>query len=192
MLSGDREKRLRITGWLIHLTGFFGIVIFVGLYQVVVSALIAHEKQEIASEASEKEQFLTRSDEITGEHKQLTEQLERLEKNAVTMRFRIPEHPREAEFLKQVSQVADEEGLKIHKYERGSLDRKSTHTEFNVKLSCEGEYFAIVGFLDRLAKLPRVTTVQSMTLTAGTTTKYPVDLSLLLYYGAQAAEEKAP
>lgn len=190
MLSGDREKNLRLTGWVIHLAGLLTIVAVVGLYQVVVSALIAREQQEIASEAADKEQFLAQTDDVRAEHKQLTERLEQLETNAVTMRFRIPEQPREAEFLKQVTQAADEEGLKIHKYERGTLDRKSTHAEFNVRLSCEGDYRAIVGFLDRLARLPRVATVQSMSLAAGTADTYPFDLSLLLYYGAQAAEAK--
>ena len=190
MFSGDREKNLWLTGKLIHLAGFFGLVAVVTLYQLVVSALIAHEQHVIAAESSEKEQFLARADEIRAEHKQLTNRLEKLETNAVTMRYRIPEHPREAEFLKQVTQAADEEGLTIHKYERGTLDRKPTHSEFSVKLSCEGHYAAIVGFLDRLSQLPRVATVQNMNLSAGITGTYPFDLSLLLYYGAQAAEVK--
>jgi len=105
----------------------------------------------------------------------------------VTMRQRIPEHPREAEFLKQVTQAADDEGLKIHNYARGNLDQKPTHAEFTVQLSCEGNYKSIVGFLDRLAKLSRVATVQRLTLSAGNVETYPFDLTLLLYYGAQAA-----
>jgi Tfp pilus assembly protein PilO len=190
MLSGNREKNLRMTGWLIHLAGFLGIAAAVALYQVVVSALIAREQQAIAAESPDKEQFLSQAEEIREEHKRLSVKLEQLETNAVAMRYRIPEYPREAEFLKQVTQAADEEGLKIHKYERGSLERKPTHSQFHVKLSCEGDYRAIVGFLDRLAKLPRVATVESMNLTAGTAETYPFELSLLLYYDAQAAEVK--
>lgn len=190
MLPTDREQNLRMTGWLIHAAGFLGIIAVVALYQIVVSALIAREKQDIAAESFEKTQFLSHAEAIRAEHERLTAQLERLETNAVTMRLRIPEHPREAEFLKQLTQAADDEGLKIHKYERGSLERKPTHSEFHVKLSCEGDYRAIVGFLDRLAKLPRAVTVQSMNLTAGTADTYPFELSLLLYYAAQAAEAK--
>ncbi len=190
MLSRDRERNLRLTGWLIHLAGVLSLAVGVGLYKAVVSALIDREQLEIAAEAQDKEQFLARADDVRIEHKRLTEQLARLETNAVTMRQRIPEQPREAEFLKQVTQAADEEGLKIHKYERGSLDRKSTHAEFSVNLACEGDYRAIVGFLDRLARLSRVATVQSMNLTSSTTDSYPFNLSLLLYYGAQAAEAK--
>jgi Tfp pilus assembly protein PilO len=191
MLSADRNQELRLTSWLIHLSGVLGLAAGIGLYQAVVSALIVREQHEIAAEAADKEQFLTRADEVRVEHKQLTERLDQLETNAVTMRQRIPEQPREAEFLKQVAQAADEEGLKIHRYERGSLDRKSTHSEFTVRLSCEGDFQAIVGFLDRLSKLSRVATVHSMSLTAGTTEVYPFDLSLVLYYGAQATEARA-
>jgi Tfp pilus assembly protein PilO len=188
MLTNDRERNLKWIGWSIHLVGLTGIITVAALYQIVVSALIAHEQQTIATEAADKEQFLARSDEIRSEHRRLTKQLEELEHNAVAMRYRIPESPREAEFLKQVSQAADEEGLKIHKYERGSLERKATHSEFTVNLSCEGDYGALVGFLERLAHLPRASTVQRMTLTTGATDTYPVDLSLVLYYGAQSTE----
>jgi Tfp pilus assembly protein PilO len=188
MLSADRNKELRLMSWLIHLGGVVGLATGVGLYQAVVSALIVREQHEIALESADKEQFLSQADEVRVEHKQLTERLAQLETNAVTMRQRIPEQPREAEFLKQITQAADDEGLKIHRYERGSLERKSTHSEFTVRLSCEGDYHAVVGFLDRLAKLSRVASVQTMSLTAGNTEIYPFDLSLVLYYGAQVAE----
>lgn len=188
MLSRDRYQDLRRMNWLVHLAGVLSLVAGGALYQAVVSTLIDREKREIAAESVEKEKFLAQAQDVRAEHKALTTRLEQLENNAVNMRQRIPEQPREAEFLKHVTQAADDEGLKILRYERGPIDRKPTHSEFTVRLSCEGDYRAVVGFLDRLAKLPRVATVRSMSLTSGATTTYPFDLSLVLYYGAQSAE----
>lgn len=190
MFSRDRNQDLRLMNCVIQLSGALSLIAGGALYQTVVSALVDREKREIVAESAEKERFLARAGEVRVEHKNLTAKLEQLETNAVTMRQRIPEQPREAEFLKQVAQAADDEGLKIHRYERGSIDRKLTHSEFTVRLSCEGDYRAIVGFLDRLAKLSRVATVHSMSLTSGTTETYPFDLSLVLYYGAQTPEAR--
>ena len=192
MLSRDRYQDLRRLNWLVHLAGVLSLVAGGGLYEAVVSSLIDREKREIAAESAEKEKFLAHAHQVRVEHKTLTTRLEQLETNAVTMRQRIPEQPREAEFLKQVTQAADDEGLKIHRYERGSIDRKPTHSEFTVRLSCEGDYRAIVGFLDRMAKLSRVATVHAMGLTSGSTATYPFDLSLVLYYGAQTSEKRGP
>lgn len=185
MFTLDRETKLRMSGWLVHLVGVTSVLGGFALYHLVVAALILHEQQQIAIETADKERYVARKDIVHEEFDQYTARLTELMNNAETMRQRIPEQPQEAEFLKQVSQVADEHGVKIIKYDRGSLQRKGTHCEFDVRLSCEGNYPAICAFLDRLARLSRVTTVQSLTLTSSQADTYPFELSLLLYYGTQ-------
>ena len=188
MFTPDREQNLKITGWGIHLAGIALLLGGVSLYQFVIAALIMNEKEQIATETAEKERFVARKGIVEEEFNQYTDRLADLKKHAETMRQRIPEQPYEADFLRQISQVADEQGVKIIKYDRGSLQRKPTHSQFDVRLSCEGNYAAICGFLDRLAKLSRVATVQSMTLNSNTNGVYPFDLSLLLYYAAQGGQ----
>lgn len=188
MFSRDRDVELRYLKWLIQAAGLLSLLAGVVIYRYAVSTLIDQEKKAIAAESADKGEFLQQADQIRAEHRLLSDRLTQLETNAVMMRQRIPEHPREAEFLDQISEAADEEGLKIHRYERGSLDRKPTHCEFTVRLQCEGDFQAITGFLDRLAALSRVATVQKLSLASSETETYPFDLSLMLYYGAQATE----
>lgn len=189
MFARDREATLRITGWFIHLVGTVCLLGGIAVYHFVVAELIADEQERIADETAEKERFVARKDIVAEDFDQYTARLAELKKNAETMRQRIPEYPQEADFLRQISQVADQEGVKIIKYDRGSLQRKPTHSEFDVRLSCEGDYRAVCGFLDRLAKLSRVATVQSITLTSANAEQYPFELSLLLYYAAQGATD---
>ncbi len=50
----------------------------------------------------------------------------------------------------------------------------------------EANYYGICGFLDSLARLPRVTTIEKLVLDAETTNeRYPVDMTIVLYYGIQ-------
>ena len=188
MLSTDREQNLKLTGWIIHLAGIALLLGGIAVYEYVVAALIVREQEQIALETAEKERFVARKGIIEEEFNQHTDRLRELKTNAETMRQRIPEQPLEADFLRQISQVADDEGVKIIKYDRGSLQRKPTHSQFDVRLSCEGNYVALCGFLERLAKLSRVATVQTMTLTSDADGIYPFDLSLLLYYAAQGGQ----
>jgi Tfp pilus assembly protein PilO len=188
MFKSDRERNLQFTGWAIHLAGVAALLSGIAGYEFVVETLIVREREQIALETAEKERFVARIDIIEEEFNHYSDRLTELRTNAGTMRQRIPEQPFEADFLRQISQVADQEGVKIVKYDRGSLQRKPTHSEFDVRLSCEGNYTAVCGFLDRLAKLSRVATVQTMTLTSNAEGVYPFDLSLLLYYAAQGGQ----
>jgi Tfp pilus assembly protein PilO len=187
MYTHDYDKHLRWTRWLIHGTGVLSLVAAGLIYHLVVSSLIAQQREKNKTEIAQLEGFLDQAEETRHEHEQRRKELAELERDAETMRQRIPDQPREAEFLRHVTHAAEEEKLRILKYERGRVTEKKTHSEFEIRVLGEGNYASICGFLDRLADLSRVATVQKMYVTATDPSKdYPLDITLTLYYGARS------
>ncbi|MFV2066246.1 MAG: type 4a pilus biogenesis protein PilO [Pirellulales bacterium] len=191
MYAHDRDKNEAMLGVLLHIAGVVSLAACGFGFHFSVSKLIAQQGRKNLVETVRLERVLKTADDTRNKHEQLTEDLAALERDAEKMRQRIPDQPQETEFLRQVAQAALGEELKILNWECGERREKETHTEFEIRLVCEGEYESICGFLDRLGHLSRVTTVQRMNVTARDGQRsYPLDMTLMLYYGARAAEEK--
>jgi Tfp pilus assembly protein PilO len=191
MYTKDRERKLRLLGWLIHGCGALGIVVAGLAYHFVAVRLITQQRESNESEIAGLEMRLSSAEATRQDHRRLSDELAGLERDAETMRQRIPDQSREAEFLLQVNEAARLEDLTIVNYERSPVVSRRTHSEFQIRLVCEGNYASICAFFDRLANLPRVTTVQKMNVTASDrSSRYPLDITLLLYYGARNAPGK--
>jgi Tfp pilus assembly protein PilO len=177
---------LRRLGWLIHAGGALCLLAAGVTYHLVSVTYVAGQRERNDGEIQRLESLLSTTEEIRQTHKRRSEVLARLERDAELMRQRIPDQPQEAEFLRQVTQAATDERLRIIHYDRGQLVVKPTHSEFIIRLQCDGDYASICGFLDRLGSLPRVTTVERMDVTAPSgANRYPFDLTLTLYYAAK-------
>ena len=122
---------------------------------------------------------------------QVEEELKRRQARAEQVRQRIPDDPCEAEFLKQLTQVADDAGLKIRDYRRGKLAVKDCYSQLQLDLSCTAGYSVLCTFFDRLTRLPRIFTVRQLTITSRSDgTEYPVELSLLVYFRGQRESQE--
>ena len=69
----------------IHLAGIASLLGGIGMYQLVVAALIVHEQEQIALETAEKERFVARKDIIEEEFNEHSERLRELKRNADTI-----------------------------------------------------------------------------------------------------------
>jgi Tfp pilus assembly protein PilO len=141
------------------------------------------------------DELLVESGKVRATHASFKDSLVKTRDRTEALRQRIPDRPCETEFLEQMNQAADEEGLEIRDYRRGTVTVEDTHSFLEVRVLGAGSYPEICGFLDRLARLPRISTAEKITITSDATTEvYPVDLTLRLYFGAQkkpAEEGKA-
>jgi Tfp pilus assembly protein PilO len=89
-----------------------------------------------------------------------------------------------------MNEAAQEVGLEIRNYRRGVVLVNDSHSQLEVFVSCAGSYPQICRFFHRLARLPRISTVEKTTITSDSTAEaYPVDLTLRLYYGARQRPE---
>ncbi len=190
MAATDREHELRWLGMGCHAAGILVLVSAAGIYHATLRSFAISQEQVNQSEIIELETQRERASGIRSEHEQLTRSLADIEERAERIRQRIPDEPSEAEFLRQITNAANSEGLEIRDYNVGLVSGSITHSQVDVRLACQGNYAAVCGFLEYLAKLPRITTVQRLQVMSNLTDdSYPVEISLWLYFGAKASNK---
>ena len=117
--------------------------------------------------------------------KELSNELDNLKNRARQVRERIPDEPREANFLGLVSTAAVANGLVIDDYRRGRAADKGSHWELEITLHGRGSFAGICRFVNQLESLPRQVTIRDFQIKRETKEDtYPIVLSVLLYYGA--------
>ena len=129
---------------------------------------------------------------IRGELAALGSQLESQQRRAAEVRRRIPDDPDEAEFLRQLSEAASRGGVVIEDFNRGGMTARAGFCQLDVSLRCGGSYDDICRFLDQLEGFPRITKIVSLDLiSAGRSERYPMQLTIRLYFGVRQASEIA-
>lgn len=123
---------------------------------------------------------------VRGALRQAEQELQKGEAHARQLRERIPRVPDEAEFLGQLSRVAELTGLQIRDFRRGPVTVKESYSELRVDLTCSAKYAELCRFLEELDKLPRILTIDKLTVNVEENEKeYPIDLSLSVYFRGQ-------
>jgi len=183
---------MRKLGLLLHGVGLLPVLLGCVATYFGVFVGFAEQKRGYAEKIERLEGLMRTAKSVRDEHSKLKASMAEVEERAATVRQRIPEQPREAEFLRNVTQIASAEGLNIRDYQRGAVTPQDDHQRLEVRLSCEGEYPSICGFLDQLAGLPRISTINKMEVSANHETGvYPFDLTVVLYFGiVRAADDK--
>ena len=188
MSTYDGQVRLRAVNWLLHGAGLLSIGLTVAAVYVGIDRTCVQPRSKQDTEAARLVTVLETAGEVLQQHRKLTDELAQLERNALLMRERIPDQPREAEFLRQVTAAAEAVKLRIVNYERQGVIATETHSEFDVRLNCQGSHAAICEFLDRLERLSRVAVVKNVSIVARDNIgSYPMDLTLTLYYRTGSA-----
>ncbi|MEX0818122.1 MAG: type 4a pilus biogenesis protein PilO [Pirellulaceae bacterium] len=186
MSADSNDRTLRLLGWLFHLGGLVPIILGACLYHFVITSLLTRQQSDHAAEIAHLETLLETARDTGREFARLQAELARLEASAEAARQRIPEMPQESEYLAQISQAANETGLAIQNFNRGAVTEFATHSQLQIRLTGQGDYASICGFLDEITTFSRVATVTQMNLQIPTESEiYPLDMTMTLYYGAK-------
>jgi len=182
--------RLKMLGWLLHGAGLAILLAAAFAQYYLVYLPLARKEEACAARIVVVDRLLDDSEEIRVSHSRFKNSLSKVRHRADALRERIPDRPCETEFLEQMNEAANEVGLDVRDYRRGEVVVEDTHSHLDVHVSCAGSYQQICGFFDRLAGLPRMSTVEKATITSESAVGgYPVDLTLRLYYGDQGQPE---
>jgi len=104
---------------------------------------------------------------------------------------RIPATPREAAYLALITETANSVGLTIGNYQPGNVTRREQFSEMELQLSAEGSFPAICQFVAGIEKASRLTAIKRMSILAPPkANRYPVDLTLVLYFGVKSQLDK--
>jgi len=184
------DRKLKILDWSLHGLGVAVMLAIALVAGIVVYGPIDRHTAEATQRADRLGQLLKNEARDRAAYEQTAKELATARQQAETLNSRIPDEPREADFLAQVSKLAGEVGLQIRDYRPGSITKKESHSVMRVNLICEGDYASICNFLDQLSELPRHSTVVRLQVkTEGERKEYSVDVSLELYFAAHGRTE---
>lgn len=182
MHAVDPNRRLRLLSWLLNGMGALVAVAIVLLVQFAVYRPLDARIAECMSQTEELEGLLASEERLRQEHSRLGEELTAAREQAALLKDRIPDEPRETEFLAQVSQLAGESGVTIQDYRPGPVTPKGAYSTMRVNLACAGGHQGICGLVHGLRQLPRHSTMVRMEIDSREPTEhYGLNMCLGLY-----------
>jgi len=183
MRQAQQDRELKVLGWGLH---GLGVLVTITIVMVAVFAVyrpIDRQAAACARRTHELQKLLRKGAQVRAEHARLSEELALARKQADDLNRRIPDEPREADFLAQVSQLANKVRMQIQDYRPGKVAAEPTYSTMRVDLICQGDYASISDFLDGLSGLPRHSTVARLRIESEQNgQEYSAEMSLKLYF----------
>ena len=186
MFSTNLIPGIDSRAWLWHALGLFITVVSIAGFYLFVDQPMDTEIVQLHAREAELERLLNQASRIYADNNHLKTQVKEFERKAAEVLARVPEEPCEADFLAQVSQLAQKTGLDILDYRPGITRPQTTHTEMEVKLISKGSYPSLCGFLEQLDQLPRLCRLTNLSIDAKTNNgKYAMELTLMIFFTNQ-------
>ena len=143
-----------------------------------------HQRVLLAGSITEESRLLRQSADIQLRQREAEKQLVHSEATFARVISRIPETPRESEFLAQITELARSSQLRIQRYHPREPVNEGTHTALEVQLDAIADYSGICRFLDGLRTLARLCRVTRLNVHAiGTEgTDLSIEMTLRIYF----------
>ncbi len=127
------------------------------------------------------------------EHAKQTRVYEELLAGVEELTRRIPDQPREGEFLADLARLAAEQEIAIEDFQRGAASQSKTHSTVTVSVILRGKYRNICGLMEKVSKLPRLAELTEMGVRREVgAADCSVSLTYVLSYGLMTAGETSP
>lgn len=168
----------------LHACGFGAAVAIAYATWTLAIQPLQNQHADLAARIHAQRQLHSQRDDILARHREIEEQVADFEGSFAHAISRLPETPRESEFLAQITQLARACQLKIQRYHPREPVNEGTHTALEVQLDASANYAGVCQFLDglrSLARLCRVTRLRVHTADekAGI---LPIEMTLRIYY----------
>ncbi|HEX5471335.1 MAG TPA: type 4a pilus biogenesis protein PilO [Lacipirellulaceae bacterium] len=186
------DDEIRRFGRLLHYAGVLAAVVCATVGYSLVHAPAVRGIAETSARIDELLQSVSNGPIMRAQHRIVSEKLRDVTSRIASVQRRVPREPNPGEFLKEVTQLASAGHLAIEDFHPDKPMIKAGYGEMQVKLKGEGSFGSICTFVDRLAKLTRLSKIQDLTLSAeGNETDYPMTATLVIYFGLRG-NDKAP
>ncbi|HET6424058.1 MAG TPA: type 4a pilus biogenesis protein PilO [Planctomycetaceae bacterium] len=183
-MSQPASSSLRVFDLGLH-AGGLGVVLVI-VYGAWVFAIEPLQQQHagLAQRIHDERRVQSQGDDILRRHREVEKQVANYEASFAHALTRLPETPRESEFLAQITHLARTCQLKIQRYHPREPVNEGTHTALEVQLDATADYAGVCQFLDGLrglTRLCRVTRLRIHTVESDGT-NLPVEMMLRIYY----------
>lgn len=97
---------------------------------------------------------------------------------------RIPDDPREGEFLADITRLAAQNDIDIEDFRRAKNQSTATHSTVTVELKATGAHRGLCGLIDGVAALPRLAEMTRLDVRrASDGDRHAIEMTYALYYG---------
>jgi Tfp pilus assembly protein PilO len=192
LLSEKFDQRLHVVGWLLHAAGATLVLSVMGGLLSLVFWPLDKQVFDLVSREEHLRRYLRGAQAARHEHQQLLAQNTAAETRARSLYQRIPQEPQEAEFLGQISGLAERVGLELVDYRPALPIDREQYSEIEVLISSRGSYASLCQFLGGLQALPRFTNMGRLSIVREPDAEaYSITMTLVLYFGLQQAPPAA-
>jgi len=183
----ESQKRLELAGWLAHAVGLTIGVVIVALAYVFLMRPIELECGAISEDVDAINQLIGRSEEIQGEHALVQKRFSETQQELEDLLVRIPDSPKDAEFLAEISRLAQREGMEILSFEPFTPTTQDKHHEMQINLTTQASYASICHVLSELGRSDRLCRVDRMSIESDAVSPlYTIKLSITIFFAPQA------
>jgi Tfp pilus assembly protein PilO len=128
---------------------------------------------------------------IRDQHQKVSATLEDVTSRIAEVQRRVPREADAGTFLKEITQIAGSDNIAIKDFQPEQPLDKSGYAEMAVTLKGHGSFAGICTFIDRLAKLKRLSKVKDLKVSsAEDSTDYPMTATLLIYFALESDKAK--
>ena len=146
---------------------FVFLILLVGLGVVGYQYMIKPANKDLAEKQAQVEakmEQLVKFQEATAAAEDLNKQLEKLEEAIEFFESKLPPTSQIHEVLKQVTEVAQKQGLKTKTVRTLATKDNSGYVEQPLKMELEGNFSSFYSFLLEIEKLPRIMKLRELEL----------------------------
>jgi Tfp pilus assembly protein PilO len=177
------DEETRRFGRLLHYAGVLATVVCATAGYSFLHAPAVDSIAETSARIDEVVQSVQNSPVIREQHRIVSAKLREVTTRIANVQARVPQGADDGEFLKQVTQLAQNEKLAINDFHHEKAEVKNGYAEMQVSVHGVGSFNSICAFLDGLNKLARLSKIKDFTLSAeDTATEYPMSATLVIYF----------
>lgn len=186
MLVTRSEQKLSTWAIGFHVAGAAVVVAVAGAAFLLLLRPVSVRHARVVEKTASLQAVLEHEERLRREHERLSQSLLLAEQKVESLLERVPNVPREADFLGQVTTLAHDVGLEIIDYRPGGTAQREEYQEMTVSLTAEGSYPGVCSFLRRLHGLPRLSRVHELKIAPQANGEaYSTNMTLAIYFAPE-------
>ena len=160
--------------------GVMGLLIILGVSYVALLQPAITVVDQLRPELDTLQREVAQNRAILADLQKFRREVAELEARLSALKDRLPSEREMPALYRTVTDAASASGLGVSLFQPRATATHEVYTEIPIAISGEAGYHQLGEFLEKVAKLPRVVTVNEMKMTAGTRPRNPVKAELVL------------
>jgi type IV pilus assembly protein PilO len=160
--------------------GIMGLLVIVGVSYVFLIQPAVTVVDQLRPELTALEREVTQNRAILANLMKFRQEAAELEARLNALKDRLPSEREMPALYRTVSDAATAAGLGVSLFQPRPVTTHEVYTEIPITLNGEAGYHQLGEFLEKVAKFPRVVTVNEIRMTTGTRPRNPVKAELVL------------